>query len=92
MVNDEIDLLYKVAESMVCMKKFIYGAELYRRLISMEIEKSKIWLAGTWHGYANCLEKIGDIEGSRQAYEKALDYHIIDIISDENKNKAHAYL
>ncbi len=77
---------------MVCLKKFNYGAEIYKKLIDFGIENSKIWVAGTWHGYANCLEKIGDSNGSKLAYEKALEYHILDILNEDNKNKAHAYL
>ncbi|MDP8011824.1 MAG: tetratricopeptide repeat protein [Thermoplasmata archaeon] len=91
-MSQEIDLYYKVAESMVCMKKYSYGAEIYKRIFDMEIKNSTIWIAGTWHGYADCLEKIGDIDGSKTAYEKAFEYHLIDIFNDKNKNKAHAYL
>lgn len=87
--GNELEVLYQVAESMVCMKKFNYGAELYEKLINMVDGQGQLgFLAGIWHGYANCLEKLGNMDKAKIAYEKALDYHLKDLDNgDVSKRK-----
>ncbi|MGC8672868.1 MAG: tetratricopeptide repeat protein [Thermoplasmata archaeon] len=87
MNEENLELLYQVAESMICMKKYNYGAELYKKLIELDDKN-----AGIWHGYANCLEKLGELERSKLAYEKALEYHLRDINDGNFSEKRKAYL
>lgn len=94
MKEENLEVLYQVAESMICMKKFNYGAELYEKLVKMVDEQEPIiWLGGMWHGYANCLEALGDVDRAKLAYEKALNYHLKDIhnVNLSRKRKANLW-
>ncbi|MGC9122801.1 MAG: tetratricopeptide repeat protein [Thermoplasmata archaeon] len=86
-MNDTYSL-YKLAESTVCMMKwndcvYFYSILLERNDIPGEL------LAGAWHGYGDCLEKIKKKEESLKAYERALEYHMKDAVKN---NKASSYL
>ncbi|MBD6955381.1 MAG: hypothetical protein ACPLVI_00835 [Thermoplasmata archaeon] len=69
----EFSDLYKVAEGLICAKKYREAYAIYIILLKIRPQK-----AALWHGLANCLEKIGDGEGSRNAYRMALKYHLME--------------
>ncbi|MGC8585252.1 MAG: tetratricopeptide repeat protein [Thermoplasmata archaeon] len=86
-MNDTYSL-YKLAESTVCMMKWEDCVYFYSVLLQRDDIPEDL-LAGAWHGYGDCLEKVKRKEESIMAYEKALEYHIRDSIKME---KAGPYL
>jgi len=71
--------LYKVAEGLICAKKYEEAFAIYIILLKIKPD-----MASLWHGLANCLERQGNVEGSKRAYENALKYHLI----EDNKSSS----
>ena len=69
----EFNYFYRIAEALICAKKYREASFFYGILLKLKPENASLW-----HGFANCLEKIGDREGSKIAYENALKYHLIE--------------
>ncbi len=73
------DEIYKVAEALICAKKYREAYYIYGILLKLRPEDASLW-----HGMANCLERMGDLKNSKIAYENALKFHLME---KENRSK-----
>ncbi|WP_069807738.1 tetratricopeptide repeat protein [Vulcanisaeta thermophila] len=71
--SDYCGAVYRAAEAAICLMDFNAGRVLYEEYLRKCGETP-----GAWHGLAICLERLGDGEGSRSAYKRALELHLRD--------------
>lgn len=68
----EFEDLYRVAEGLLCARKYREALAIYIILLRVRPESASLW-----HGIANCLERL-NYPGTSQAYEMALKYHLME--------------
>ncbi|WP_297215021.1 tetratricopeptide repeat protein [Thermoplasma sp.] len=73
MAEYRLDVLYKAAEALICMKKYEDALVLYEKFV-----KAFPDVAGGWHGLAICYEETGEREKSIEPYRKALELYLRD--------------